>query len=137
MQYNSWTSLRLFEDRKKFEDLTASEISKLEEENIFNGCGGKGGLSFDEILEMVEKLEYFDKEKFKKFHTELKEQGCKPHDYKYWIGGKWYHKFLADLALSNWIFMNLQWTEWYITLAAWLWSMVGLTKQWNKYFNFS
>lgn len=136
MKYNIIESMNIFKARKAYEDLTISELCILDEENIFNGCGGKGGLSFDEILEMVEKLEYFDKEKFKKFHTELKEQGCKPHDYKYWIGGKWYHKFLADLELSNWIFMNLQWTEWYITLAAWIWSMVWLTKWGNKYFNF-
>lgn len=110
--------------RKSYSTLSEYDLQVLEEENIFNGCGGKGGLSFDEILEMVEKLEYFDKEKFKKFHTELKEQGCKPHDYKYWIGGKWWHKVLADLELSNWIFRNLLWAEWFIPLAAWLGSMI-------------
>lgn len=35
---------------------------------------------------MVEKLEYFDPVKFKKFHTELKREGCRPHDYRYWLG---------------------------------------------------
>ena len=108
----------------------------MDQENIFNGCGGKGGLSFDDILEMVEKLDYFDREKFRKFHRELKEEACTPHDYKYWIGGWWIHKFLADIILSNWIFRNLLWAEWFIPIVAWLVSMIGLTFKGNKYFNF-
>lgn len=120
--------MNIFEARKPYDDLTISEIRILEEEGIFNGCGGKGGVSFDEVLEMVERFDYFDKKLFEKFHRQLKEQ-CKKHDYKYWIGGKWYHKVLADLELSNWIFRNLQWTEWYITLASWIGSMVGLTRR--------
>jgi len=123
MKYNTIESMNIFKARKAYEDLTISELCILDEENIFNGCGGKGGVSFDEILEMVERFDYFDKNLFEKFHRELKEQ-CKIHDYKYWLGGKWYNKFLADLALSNWIFRNLQWTEWYITLASWLGSMI-------------
>jgi len=123
MKYSTRASMNIFEARKAYTDLTLDEIHILEEEGIFNGCGGKGGVSFDEILEMVERFDYFDHDLFEKFHRELKEQ-CKKHDYRYWIGGNWFNKFLADLELSNWIFANLQWTEWYITLASWLGSIV-------------
>lgn len=136
MKHQTVAALHIFEQRKVYDDLTITELCILDEEDIFNGCGGKGGVSFDEILEMVERFEYFDDELFQKFHKELKEQ-CKIHDYRYWLGGKWYNKLIADLALSNWIFWNLQWTEWYITLASWLGSMIGLTRRGKKYFNFS
>lgn len=136
MKYNTIESMNIFKARKAYEDLTISELCILYEENIFNGCGGKGGVSFDEILEMVERFDYFDHDLFEKFHRELKEE-CKKHDYRYWIGGSWLDKLLADITLSNWIFMNLQWTEWYITLASWLGSIVWLTRKGSKYFNFS
>lgn len=135
MKHSSISSMNIFKERKAYEDLTISELCIIDQENISNGCGGKGGVSFDEILVLVERFDYFDKSLFEKFHKELKEQ-CKIHDYKYWIGGKWYHKLLADLVLSSWIFRNLQWTEWYITTTVSLWSLVGLTRKWNKYFNF-
>lgn len=136
MENNTTTAMSILRSRKSYDDLTQKELNILEDEGVFNGCGAKGGVSFDEILEIVEKLKYFDKEKFKKFHTELKDQGCKPHDYKYWIGGKWYHKVIADIELSNWLLCNLTWAEWYIAPATWLASMIGLTRHGNKSFNF-
>lgn len=119
MKYTTIASMNIFKERKAYEDLTITELCILDEENIFNGCGGKGGVSFDEVLEMVERFDYFDHDLFEKFHRELKEE-CKKHDYRYWIGGKWYNKVFADLALSGWLFMNLQWTEWYIAPATYL-----------------
>lgn len=136
MKYTTRASMNIFEARKPYDDLTVSELCILDEEGIFNGCGGKWGVSFDEILEMVERFDYFDHDLFEKFHIALRVQ-CKIHDYRYWIGGNWFDKLIADIELSNWIFWNLQWTEWYITLASWIGSMVGLTRRWNKYFNFS
>lgn len=85
MKHQTAAALRIFENRKKYDDLTITELCILDEEGIFNGCGGKGGVSFDEILMMVESFEYFDSRLFKIFHTELREQ-CKIHDYRYWIG---------------------------------------------------
>ena len=119
MKYSTRASMNIFEASKAYTDLTVDEIHILEEEGIFNGCGGKGGVSFDEVLEMVEQFDYFDKNLFEKFHRDLKEQ-CKKHDYRYWIGGKWYNKVFADLALSGWLFMNLQWTAWYIAPGTWI-----------------
>lgn len=136
MKYNTMDAMKIFRERKSYDDLTIKELCILDEERVFNGCGAKGGVSFDEILEMVEKLHYFNKTKFERFHRELKAEGCKPHDYKYWLGGKWYHKVLADIVLSNWIFCNLTWAEWYIAPATWLASMIGLTRYGNKSFNF-
>lgn len=136
MKYTSIDSMNIFQARKQYDDLTITELCILDEEKIFNGCGGKGGVSFDEILEIVEKFNYFNNNLFEKFRRELKEK-CKKHDYKYWIGGKWYDKIIADIELSNWLFMNLQWTEWYIPIASWIASMIWLTLKGKKYFNFS
>lgn len=85
---------------------------------------------------MVEELDYFDKEKFKKFHRELTEQ-CNKHDYRYWLGGTWFHKAYADIALSSWIFWNLRWSEWFIPPTLFIASLIGLTRKGNRYFNFS
>lgn len=105
----------LWAKRIPYDSLTQEQMLLLEME-VFNGCGGQGGLSFDTVLEKVSDLDIFNEDKFSKFRHNLREQ-CNRHDYAFWIGGGIISFVRANFVLSCWIFSNLWWAGWKIRTA--------------------
>lgn len=118
---------------KAFELLTEDELYFLEME-VFNGCGAKGWISFSKVLEMVEELEIFNKEKFSKFRFQM-EDLCQEHDYYYYVGGNLIDKIRCDLSLNYNIQKLLWWAWWKIRLATFFAWFIGLLVFGNKHFS--
>lgn len=75
-----------------------------------NWCWGRWGTSFDGIMDMVQKLDYFDPVKFKKFKRDLKKL-CEEHDIDFGRGWLFLKFWKANRVLVEGIDKLTHWIE--------------------------
>lgn len=107
----------------------------LEMEGIANGCGGKWGFRFEQVIEMLKQLPYFDNEKWQDLFVRLRAL-CSIHDEFYSLGGGWFIRWLADMWFVIQCHDLLSWVDWKIRYSASFSIYIGVRKFGSGFFNY-
>ncbi|PZM85566.1 hypothetical protein DLH72_02130 [Candidatus Gracilibacteria bacterium] len=114
-------------------NFSEKQIEEYKKSGIINGCGGKGGVDFSEIIEIFfKKFQNFKNEKLEKLWSDI-EQLCYEHDYDFYIQ-KGFKKSNFDFAKG--VFRLIKsWTSFFERFIIFLIIYFLLNKYGKKYYD--